>query len=454
MKKIIATALCIIMCFSMLCIASADESEAVSWELKDDVLTISGSGVIGDFKAETDAPWYENRTSVKKIVVEEGITRIGDFAFYGCINTQSVTIPDSVESIGLEAFSYTEGSVTSISNVSAPFQFTVKSDNRYVKQGEEFYITIELKGDFKNVSAVQGVLIFDSKRISADQADWCDTQWLESVDETNLGYISQPANGILSNTVRFIYISMGGDKIDSESPLYDAGTTTVTAAKLKFKALEDISDIDTTCFSLKDSKVVVTEDTVKETECSLVQLTNSTILPINGLTIVTDNEIAKNYAVAEGIKVITSEGEEVKKGSDSAAADTKSEDTTKTPDEITVLIDGEKVEFDVKPMLMNDRTLVPMRKIFEALGAVVTWDDETQTAFGTDGKVVIAFQIDNNIMTKSAANAESEIIELDVPAQLINDRTLVPIRAISESFGCDVDWIDELQTVIITTTAE
>ena len=68
-----------------------------------------------------------------------------------------------------------------------------------------------------------------------------------------------------------------------------------------------------------------------------------------------------------------------------------------------------------------------------------------------DGKVVIAFQINNNIMTKSAANAQSEVIELDVPAQLINDRTLVPIRAISESFGCNVDWVDATQTVVITT---
>lgn len=153
----------------------------------------------------------------------------------------------------------------------------------------------------------------------------------------------------------------------------------------------------------------------------------------------------------ENVKLTDSEGKEITNGSDSAAAETTPENTEKTSDEISVVIDGEKVEFDVKPIMLDDRTLVPMRKIFEALGAVVTWDDETQTAFGTNGKVVIAFQIDNNIMTKSAANAQSEVIELDVAAQLINDRTLVPIRAISESFGCDVDWIDEIQTVVIKT---
>ena len=450
MKKTVSLMLCIFMCLSMFCIASADETEGMNWELKDGILTISGSGTVGDFKSDTDAPWYDERTTIKNIVVEEGITRIGDLAFYGCTNAQSVTIPDSVESIGIEAFSYTEGSVTSISNVNAPYQFTVKSDNKYVKAGEEFYITIDLKGDFKNVSAIQGVLIFDSKRISADQEDWCDTEWLESIDDTNLGYISEPSNGILSNTARFIYLSMSGNKIDSKSPLYGAGVTTLTVAKLKFTATADINDIDTTCFSLKESKVVVTDEKVAEAECSLVQLTTSTILPINGLTVITNNETAQAYAAAAGIKVTKTDGTQVTVSVDTKPAESKPENT-ETPDEITVLIDGEKVEFDVKPILLNDRTLVPMRAIFEALGAVVTWDDETQTAFGTDGKVVIAFQIDNNIMTKSAANAQSEVIELDVPAQLINDRTLVPIRAISESFGCNVDWVDETQTVVITT---
>jgi len=453
MKKIISIALCIIMCFSMLCIASAEET--AKWELKDGVLTVSGSGVIGDFKSETEAPWYDKVMDVKKIVVNEGITRIGDYAFYGCSNAESIEIPNSVESIGLNALSYTEGSVTSISNVNAPFQFSVKSDNKFVKKGEEFYITVDLKGDFKNVSAIQGVLVFDAKRVSANEEDWCDKEWLESIDETNLGYISDPASGVVNNTVRFIYISMSGYKIDKDSPLFNAGVTTLTAAKLKFTALEDIADINTTCFNLKESKVVVTDEKLAEAECSLVQLTNTTILPIANITVISDNEVAKEYAVANGIKVLATDGSEVKVSDGTPKNEEKVEDKaaepTKVPDEITVTIDGKKIEFDVNPILMNDRTLVPMRKIFEELGAVVTWDNETETAFGTDGKVVIAFQINNNIMTKSAANAQSEVIELDVPAQLINDRTLVPIRAISESFGCDVDWVDATQTVVITT---
>lgn len=449
MKKIIAIALCVVMCFSMLCIASAEET--TKWELKDGLLTISGSGVIGDFKSETEAPWYDKVMDVKKIVVNDGITRIGDYAFYGCSSAESIEIPNSVESIGINALSYTEGSVTSISNVNAPFQFIVKSDNKFVKKGEEFYITVDLKGDFKNVSAIQGILVFDSKRVSASEEDWCDKEWLESVDETNLGYISDPASGIVNNTVRFIYISMSGYKIDKDSPLFNAGVTTLTAAKLKFTALEDIADINTTCFNLKESKVVVTDEKLEEAEASLVQLTNTTVLPISNLTVITDNDVAKEYAVANGIKALATDGSEVKVSDITPKNEEKAEEPAKVPDEITVTIDGKKIEFDVNPILMNDRTLVPMRKIFEELGAVVTWDNETETAFGTDGKVVIAFQINNNIMTKSAANAQSEVIELDVPAQLINDRTLVPIRAISESFGCNVDWVDATQTVVITT---
>ena len=112
---------------------------------------------------------------------------------------------------------------------------------------------------------------------------------------------------------------------------------------------------------------------------------------------------------------------------------------------ITVTVNGKKISFDQAPTLENGRTLVPLRAIFEALGAEVLWNDDTQTVTATKGSTEISLQIGSTQM-----NVNGAIKTLDVPAKLINSRTLVPVRAISEAFGCKVDWDQDTQTVLIT----
>lgn len=121
------------------------------------------------------------------------------------------------------------------------------------------------------------------------------------------------------------------------------------------------------------------------------------------------------------------------------------EETTAQCDEISVMVAGELLTFDQPPVIVNDRTLVPLRAIFEALGVIVDWDEETQTIAAQSGdNTVIKLQIGSD---KMLVNGEEKT--LDVPAQKINDRTLVPVRAISESLGCTVEWIEETNTVKI-----
>ena len=112
---------------------------------------------------------------------------------------------------------------------------------------------------------------------------------------------------------------------------------------------------------------------------------------------------------------------------------------------ITIWINGEKVESEVDPVTENDRTLVPLRAIFEAMGAEVSWDDASQTAKVAADGITIQVVIDDVVMKKNG-----EDVILDVPARLINDRTMVPVRAISEGIGADVDWNEEEQKVLIT----
>lgn len=104
----------------------------------------------------------------------------------------------------------------------------------------------------------------------------------------------------------------------------------------------------------------------------------------------------------------------------------------------------EVVTLDVPAQVQNDRTLIPLRAIFEALGAKVDWEEESQTVTSTRGNVTIKLTIGSDKLYRN-----DETITLDVPAQVQNDRTLVPVRAISESFGCQVDWDEEAQLVTI-----
>lgn len=113
---------------------------------------------------------------------------------------------------------------------------------------------------------------------------------------------------------------------------------------------------------------------------------------------------------------------------------------------ITVFVDGTQVLFDVEPVTENGRTLVPMRFIFEALGASVAWDDASSTATAVKGEDTIQIAVDRTAMLKNGKK-----ITLDVPARLIRNRTLVPVRAVSEGMGARVDWNETLRQIVIAT---
>lgn len=122
-------------------------------------------------------------------------------------------------------------------------------------------------------------------------------------------------------------------------------------------------------------------------------------------------------------------------------------DVISVPDGITVILDGEIVIFDAaQPKFVNSRTMVPMRKMFEALGAEVNWDSTTNTAIATKGDMTVQISIGSNIMHSNGVP-----IEIDAPAQLIKSKTFVPVRFISNALGAEVDWDGENKIVYINT---
>ncbi|MCL2873904.1 MAG: leucine-rich repeat domain-containing protein [Defluviitaleaceae bacterium] len=113
---------------------------------------------------------------------------------------------------------------------------------------------------------------------------------------------------------------------------------------------------------------------------------------------------------------------------------------------INVTIEGELVNFaGQRPVIVDGRTLVPVRGVFEQLGFDVSWDGSTRQATLTSDDYIVILTISSDVFT---TNGEEHI--LDVPAQIIGESTMLPIRAVLESVRYHVNWSAEEQTVIIT----
>jgi hypothetical protein len=120
--------------------------------------------------------------------------------------------------------------------------------------------------------------------------------------------------------------------------------------------------------------------------------------------------------------------------------------------EIRILFFGEYLELDQPPVIVSGRTLVPMRAIFEAFGGEVIWHEEDRAVEAVFEERLLRMYLPIGSDTLYIAYFEKEggdTVTLDVPAQIINGRTMVPVRAISEALHCNVEWVAESRTVVI-----
>lgn len=330
---------------------------------------------------------------LKNITIPDSVTSIGEGAFSNCTNIESIVVPDSVTTIGMDAFS----GCVKLKSAVLPHNINELS-----------------WGLFHACQSLKNISIPDSvTMIGVDTFGQCTA--LESIN------IPDSVTHILSNafygctSLKNVSLSKNIWNLDGFGVCTNLETIVIP------DGIEHIGSF-TNCSSLRSI-------TIPE---SLVSITNNAF---DGCTSLTDVYYGATEIEWNSIEIGTGNGFLQTANIHFAEPD---------KNEIKVTLNGKKLSFDQPPVIENGRTLVPLRAIFEALNAEVAWDGETQTVRAIRYGTYIELQIGSNEM-----KVNNEIKLLDVPAKTINDRTMVPARAVAEAFGCNVRWDAENNAVII-----
>lgn len=113
-------------------------------------------------------------------------------------------------------------------------------------------------------------------------------------------------------------------------------------------------------------------------------------------------------------------------------------------DDIEVMLNNNYIKFDVPPQIINDRVMVPIRAILEAMGATVEWNEEKQTAFCKKGDTEVEVVLNLGYLW-----VNNQLVQMVCNPVVINGRILVPARSVAEAFDYKVSWRGTAQIVII-----
>ncbi len=166
-----------------------------------------------------------------------------------------------------------------------------------------------------------------------------------------------------------------------------------------------------------------------------------------------------NASLVEGAGTVSASSAS-KSGSAVKTSTTNSTSTTSTStstsssrgaesENIPVYVNGSRLAFDVNPIIVDGRTLVPMRAIFEAMGASINWDGDSQTVSAQKNDTSVVLKIGS-----STPSVNGKAVKLDVPARIVKSRTLVPLRFVGEALGGRVAWDPYAREVSIFSSSD
>ncbi len=417
-----------------------------------DITTIE----IPDTVTEIEKNVFNGCSHLKEINMSNQVTAIGEYAFSGCSAIKKVEVPYSVKTIGKNAFE----KCTSLKKVTIPY--SVSSIGTGVFSGCSSLVSIvyqaqeaEIPESFCEDCISLSYFEIPDNITTIGQSAFEGCKSLQSISipayvDTISAYAYKDCTGLKNIYIPENVSSVGYQAFANCTGLKTAILDNEHFGRISGACTETSCEAFLNCTNLTDVKILNNMTNLGEGNtfkgCS--SLVNITI-PGNVVTIADNtfsdcndnltiyckqNSEALNMALANGINYSFASAPEF---DNSAAAPIIEKD-------IDVAINNQYLYFDQDPIIESGRTLVPLRTIFEALGATVDWNSTTQTITATRNGTNVTMTIGSNIMYKNNSK-----IELDVAPQIVGNRTLVPARAVAEAFDCTVEWDDEMKTVVI-----
>ena len=425
LKKTAAAAFCVMLLSAQMPVSAAD----MTWSYDEESATVSvkGYGMINDATqlkqyldrakrinvlggvTKIDRNVFTDCGNVEEVILPDGFLSVGDNSFSMSKSLKTINFPDTLESIGNEAFM----GCSSLESVTIPKSVSSIGKNafgecvkvREFKVSEENSIYSEIDGIIFSKDGTELILYPPGMEAESYAVPENVTKIHNSAFAYNpyITEITFPDSTAEIDDYAFYFC----DRLKSVSfgsGLKKIGNYSFYGAKPKSVKLPYGTEyIGNNAF--KNCEKLITADipgTVTFIGENAFYGTNKELF-IRGY-----GDTVKKYADAESKNYYNS---------------------------VRVQLDGKELEFDQPAIIDNDYTMVPMRKIFEALGAVVEWDNSTKTAYGKKDGITCSIKIGDSKLYKN-----SETIELAAPAKIINGKTLVHIRAIAEAFGARVDW--------------
>ncbi len=414
-------------------------AEDITWRFDeaDKTIYIEGTGALLDGN-----PWKDYLKQAEHIVISSGITSIGSMVFAACGTVKTVTIPEGVVSIGDRAFCYSD----CLEEVLLPDSLKSIGANAF-----EFCVSL------KEVTLPKGVAEIGEKAFSN-----CSAFTGFKVSDENTVYSQQ--DGVLFSKDKTTLEIYPAGKKDAQYIIPD-GTVTVGRKSFAYQSYiesivfpDSVQKIDDFgiyfCRNLKDVRLGRGLKTIGEKALYGGGFANITIP--RGVTSIGEKAFlnCKSLEMVSVPDTVTKIGADAFTGCSSkltlgcfggVGLEYANNNGIPVKNVVRVELDGKELFFDEPACVTDGCTMVPMRKIFEALGAQVEWDGASQTATATSEGTVITFKIGEALLYKNGVP-----IQLLAPAVISNSRTLVHVRAVAEALGAQVEWDGEKGLVKIT----
>ena len=338
---------------------------------------------------------FNNCPMLKSVKLSENLKEVGPGLFEECVSLKTITLPASLEKIGDGGFHFgifQESGLETIdlSHITAPLGSHMFKECKNLK-------SVKLN---PGLTKIPEKIFYDCKALEEIDIPGSVTE----IGVAAFSGCSALKSVILPHSLKVLQTNAFSNCTALKEVVIPYGTEKV------FGAFPNCANL----------KAIYMPDTVKETNTDLVYKSDNCIIYC------TQGSYTAEYCKKRELSYLTD----------------KSVNSL-----ITVYYNGTRISFhtyDQNPELINDRTLVPLRSIFEAMGADVTWDGATSTATSTRDGVTVSIRIGADSITKNGQK-----IPVDVPAQIVNDRTMIPVRVIAEAFGADVTWNGNGKAVLI-----